>query len=378
MTISDIRIYRYELPLRRPLTLRHKIISTRVGLVIGLTDTDCVTGYGECAPLPGVSAESVDEATTQCKLLRQRLLKIAIPENVIGHNNGFERWLYTQNVCLGQRIYPSVRMGLEMAGLNLITSQQQLPLRKLFLEKSAGFVNVNGLIVGTVKEIQSRAIAFVAEGYMTLKIKVGRLPLSEEISLINSVRQAIGTEIKLRLDANRAWSFEDAVSFGKGVAQCEIEYIEEPLADSTRLEELYEQTGMPICLDESLSDANTAKDSPSLTLQVFGGLVAVVIRPTVLGGFERSLLLTKKAADQNITPVVSSAFESSLGIYALASFASALPDPQIACGFDTLSWLADDILSSPLSIADGKIDLGVHDNIQDHICFEKLIEIGNV
>src|SRR5690606_27455981 len=104
-------------------------------------------------------------------------------------------------------------------------------------------IPLNGLLSGSIESIESGAKQLLAEGYRTFKIKVGRLPVEQEIAMVQHVRKTIGNNIALRLDANRSWTLQTALLFGEAVAECGIEYIEEPLAQPEHLQEFVRYTG---------------------------------------------------------------------------------------------------------------------------------------
>ena len=106
----------------------------------------------------------------------------------------------------------------------------------------------------------------------------------------------------------------------------------------------------PVALDESL-----LKLTPE-ALAPLPNLKAIVLKPTLLG-FERSMQFGRKATSMGITPVVSSAFETSLGLTALVELAACLNTTDVAVGLDTLEWFAKDLLARPLQIERGRLNL---------------------
>jgi O-succinylbenzoate synthase len=129
----------------------------------------------------------------------------------------------------------------------------------------------------------------------------------------------------------------------------EIEYIEEPcrsLDDSARLSQ---ERRLPVAFDETLSEIE-----PSVLGQ-YSGLAAIVLKPTLLGGFENCAARARTARDIGAKVVMSSSFESSVGLAALASFAAAYGSPETAMGLDTLRWLQSDVTAEPIAIHDGRI-----------------------
>lgn len=346
MKIISFNLFRFTLPLARPLTVKDAKLTERSGLVIELTDEYGHTGLSEASPLPGLSAENRTAAESQLQALRRALRGTEIPENLEELSGGFAHWLEQYNLA------PSVRFGFETAVLNLIANSHQLPLRRLISDRSRDSILINGLLSGSPNEILTRAEKFRQEGYKAIKLKVGRGSLHEDIQLTREVRRRIGDDVALRLDANRSWSIEDTLIFARGVSDCNIDYIEEPVYNYSMLVSMCNKGGLPlsVAVDESLRELTPESLTPLPNLK------AIVLKPTVLG-FERSMQFGRKATSMGITPVVSSAFETSLGLTALAELAACLNTTDVPVGLDTLDWFTQGLLKRPLQIEGGKLNL---------------------
>lgn len=314
MKIVRMKISRYELPLVKPISIRGEELWTRSGWIIELFNDSGQIGWGEIAPLPGFSREDIESAQEQIDDLRNSLESIETKE-----------------------LFPSVRCGIEMALWNL--SKRVGPLH----------LWINGLLSGTKEEVLREAKEMASSGYRTVKLKVGHRKLEEEIEWTQQIRKIIGTEVALRCDANRSWSFAEAERFAEGVWECAIEYLEEPLADPADLPRFIEKTSIPVALDESLLD---------LSIREIPRVEAVVLKPTLLGGLERTRQWVEWAQSLHIRPVISSLFETGVGIRTLAAFAATLPQNDLSFGFDTYRWLREDILNPSIEIKNGKIELG--------------------
>jgi O-succinylbenzoate synthase len=142
---------------------------------------------------------------------------------------------------------------------------------------------------------------------------------------------------------------DEAVAFAEGIAEVPIAYIEEPLRDPAQLSMLASQTGLPIALDESLVGM------PVAALQVHDYVSAIVLKPTVLGGLIHTLRMARMAQSLGITPVLSAAFETGIGLRTLVALAACLGDTPV--GLDTYRWLADDILDPRLVWEGPEIDM---------------------
>jgi O-succinylbenzoate synthase len=208
---------------------------------------------------------------------------------------------------------------------------------------------VNALISATGDDIEPEIDRVLSSGYRTVKVKVGRQSLDDDIVMVRRVCSTAGSRLAVRLDANRAWSFDNALTFARAIEQCGIEYLEEPLERAVAMEAFSRETELPLALDESLLEYTPE------TLPLSHGTAAIVIRPMLLGGYERSMMFARRAQSQGVRTVVSSAVESAVGTGTLVSFAAAMNPQDIAAGLDTISWFAAQPVKANYSITDGQL-----------------------
>jgi O-succinylbenzoate synthase len=200
-------------------------------------------------------------------------------------------------------------------------------------------VPVNALLTGSVGEIRSQAQRAIGGGCECLKIKTTGLSFEEIPRLLDSILQ-IG-RCRFRLDSNRSWSLSEALRLADGLKGFPIEYFEEPIADPLGLPDLIERSDVPIALDETLREI--CPDD----LANYEGAAALVLKPTLLGGFQICREFAEAGAALGMRSVVSAAFESGVGIHALGRFAASLENIS-AAGLDTYSRLQGDILRQRL------------------------------
>ena len=342
MNLVGFDLYRYDLPLVEPLTLGGTTFGSRRGLLIRLTDTDGREGWGEAAPLPGFSRETLEEAARQLHGLSDTLPGTEVspgwwsPENT-------SPWPNDENLA------PSARFALELAAWNLLTPAEEGP--EMPVEDSRKVVPINGLISSLPERALDEAFSMAESGYRAVKLKVGGSGISEDVRLVRAVREAVGGDVELRLDANRAWGFGEAMEFARDVTGVEIAYVEEPLSEPGRLAELAAAWGLPVALDESLVGMEPGE------LGGRGHARAVVLKPTLLGGISRTLALAGWALRLGMTPVVSASYESGVGTAALVALAAAIEERPASAGLDTYRRLAADVILEPLDLPAPSIDL---------------------
>ena len=184
-----------------------------------------------------------------------------------------------------------------------------------------------------------------------LKLKVGSADIISDIQKVTAVRSIAGNRAKLRLDCNQAWSLRDAVKFVRAIGSERIEYIEEPLKDPKQLNSFFYETYLPVVLDESLG-----RFSPE-TLKKFDGLKAFIIKPTLVGGVEKSLALIQIARKLKLDCVISSSFETGIGLSFLANMHAAYATGTMAAGLDTLKFFKSDLLMKSSHFHQARLNL---------------------
>lgn len=201
----------------------------------------------------------------------------------------------------------------------------------------------------------ARAHAIVrAGGCRTAKVKVAEpgQTLADDEARVEAVRDALGPDGHVRVDANGAWSVDDAVTaIGRlDRASGGLEYVEQPVASVEDLARVRRRVGVPIAADESIRRA----DDPFRVRDLEAADIAVLkVQP--LGGVRACLRIAEQIG---LPVVVSSALETSVGIAAGVALAAALPELPHACGLATVQLLTDDVTTSSLLPVDGALPVG--------------------
>jgi O-succinylbenzoate synthase len=359
MKIARVLIYRYRLPLVRPLKIGAAEIRHREGLILGLGDDTGHIGLGECAPLPGLHAETFSRANDQLDGLRESLPETSVRPETAGLSGLQGLWSEEKP------LYPTVGFGLECAVLDLLARRKNQPLHVFFGAKAHARVRLNALLTGSVTEVGKAAAQRVAQGYTSLKLKVGRDAVETDIQKVAAVSRAAGHRARLRIDANRSWSLETALHFAREVGSCPIEYIEEPIKDPEQMEAFSRMTGWPIALDESLAETIAVFPTP-------GWVRALILKPAVLGSMTTAAALAEGIEREGKQAVISDTFHSALGRSALAALAAARACPETAAGLDTWRYLAQDLCAKAAFRQQGVIALGPDTDLNRQLNFGML------
>ena len=228
-----------------------------------------------------------------------------------------------------------------------------LALSSLLNINSSRTVTVNALLSGDENEIISRTKELYDNGYRAFKLKIGNRLLDDDIKIIKTVREIISTDSCLRLDANRSYSYDQAISLFEHTKDFNIDYFEEPFKSISDLKKyLNNHANSTIAVDESLREISFDR------IDCLSNAKAFILKPTMLG-FLKTMEYARYALEKNIIPVISSSFESAFGILTLASIAAVINADKydIPVGLDTLDWFDENSLNVSDIIVDGKINL---------------------
>ena len=342
MKLAGLRLYRYELPLTEPLELRGTTLRRREGLLVELAGGGDAVGWGEAAPLPGFSRESPDEVSGQLRALADAMVGREVAVHLPDPYGPLARELDTMGLA------PSARFGFELALWNLYAASSGNVLPELVTPRPRATVPINALISSPDHALEE-ARRIRAAGYEAVKLKVGTRSVEEDVELVRDLNRVLSNAVSLRLDANRAWGFEEAVEFVRGTEGSRFEYVEEPLADPEQLPSFARTHDVPVAPDESLVGM------PPGALEAHGYARAVVLKPTLLGGISPTLRLASRAQRLGITPVISSAYETGVGTLALVALAAGVG--EVPAGLDTHRRLAGDVLDPRPSLRSARIDV---------------------
>ncbi|HGE6881432.1 TPA: o-succinylbenzoate synthase [Citrobacter amalonaticus] len=293
--MRSAQVYRWQIPMDAGVVLRDRRLKTRDGLYVRLHDGER-QGWGEISPLPGFSQETQEEA------------QVALLAWVDG-------WLQGEDALPDM---PSVAFGVSCALAEIAGT----------LSEAADF-RAAPLCTGDPDDLVLQLADMPGE--KVAKVKVGLYEAVRDGMVVNLLLEAI-PELRLRLDANRAWTPLKAQQFAKYVNpdyRNRIAFLEEPCKTRDDSRAFARETGIAIAWDESLREADFVFEAEE-------GVRAVVIKPTLTGSLEKVREQVQAAHTLGLTAVISSSIESSLGLIQLARIAACLT-PDTIPGLDTLS-----------------------------------------
>lgn len=290
------QVYRWQIPMDAGVVLRERRLKTRDGLFVHLQQGE-KQGWGEVSPLPGFSLETLDDA--QAALL-----------------TWVNAWRDGASPALPDVSSAAFGISCALAELN-----GTLP--------EAADYRAAPLCSGDPDELFAALAAMPGE--KVAKVKVGLYEAVRDGMVVNLLLEAI-PDLRLRLDANRAWTPLKAQQFAKYVNpdyRDRIAFMEEPCKTRDDSRAFARETGIAIAWDESLREAD-------FEFIAEPGVSAVVIKPTLTGSLDKVREQVTAAHALGLTAVISSSIESSLGLTQLARIAAWLT-PDTIPGLDTLN-----------------------------------------
>ena len=290
------------------------ILRSKTTYYILIREEGELAGVGEASPLAGLSIDDPQEfeqvLNTACKQLEQTLqhsdVKMAPASHVL------ER-------------FPAIRFGIEMACISYQSKDPGLYFRSDFVSGDKG-IPINGLIWMSDKRHMMLQIKEKLEaGYKCIKMKIGAINFEEECDLLSFIRKQFGPEeVTLRVDANGAFEPEEALEKLKQLSEFELHSIEQPIKPGNidQIRYLCEKSPLAIALDEELIGVSGAGKQRLLSdvLPQY-----IILKPSLLGGFEATNEWIDEANRLNIGWWITSALESNIGLNAIAQYTYQLP-----------------------------------------------------
>ena len=196
----------------------------------------------------------------------------------------------------------------------------------------------------------STAVALVNEsGASTAKVKIGDPGDTEEddVARVSAVREALGPDGGLRVDVNASWDVETAVGRIGRLQHLDLQYVEQPVSTLAEMKELRTRVDVPLAADELVRQS-----SEPLRVIEEGAADILILKVQPMGGVSRVLDLANRST---IPVVISSALETSVGMYGGLLAASLLGELPYACGLGTVALIEGDPTLEPLVPQDGML-----------------------
>lgn len=285
-----------------------------------------VSALGECAMFRGLSCDDVPGYEDKLDEMCRR----------INRNQPVDPASFAD--------YPSIRFGIECAFGTLAAREEGKEFLASDFTAGLAAIPVNGLVwMGDFGRMARRLEEKIEAGYRCIKIKIGAIDFGEELALLRRIRDRYDeNDIEIRVDANGAFSPDDAPERLKRLSDFRLHSIEQPIRAGQRpqMARLCQETPLPIALDEELIGVNDPAEKRRLMEEI--NPQYIVLKPSLIGGMESCREWISLASEAGTGFWLTSALESNVGLDAIARF-SYLCNPVIPQGLGTGALYTDNV-----------------------------------
>jgi L-Ala-D/L-Glu epimerase len=307
--IKSIEIYKLHLPLKEPFVISLGPINSVQNIIVIIHASDGYTGWGECSPYMTINGESIDT----CFIVGQYFAKALKGMNALD--------LEGCSIVMDEIIYAnsSIKSAFDMALHDIASQHAGLPLYRFLGGAKNKVIQTDMTVsIGTPEKMKDDAIRFREQGFPAIKVKLGERK-ERDVARIQAIREGIGNELPLRIDANQGWSTADkAIEVLKALAPYNIEYCEEPIPRWSFMElgKVSAASPIPIMADESCGDDHDAE-----RLIQLNACQMLNIKLGKSSGFLRAQRIVQLASGAGMHLQIGGFMESRLGMTAAAHFA---------------------------------------------------------
>ena len=333
--------YRIEerlLHFKQPAGTSRGVYTTRKICLVHLYEGDR-HGVGECAPLPDLSCDALPDQ--EYISILNKVCKDFCQSGGIDYDS--------------LRDYPSMLFGLETALLNLQNGDR---LFDTAFSRGETGIPINGLVwMGNHDEMLQRLEDKLEKGFRCIKLKIGAIDFDQELDLIRRIRDRFSFhEVELRVDANGAFPYDEALYKLELLSQYNIHSIEQPIKAGqwAFMADLCRESPLPIALDEELIGVN----DPAMKRHMLNIIKPryIILKPSLHGGMAGCREWIETARDLGIGSWITSALESNIGLNAIAQFAASIYGDHITLpqGLGTGQLFTDNI-PMPLEVIKDRV-----------------------
>ena len=331
--------FKHTLNFRSPSGTSRGVLATKESWFIKLWDTDNekVVGIGECSLIKGLSLDAVPE-------FELMLTEICRSIDLLSTDNSIED--------LNLLCWPSIAFGLELAFLDLHHKGKK-NFDNGFVEGEE--ISINGLIwMGEKSFMKEQIDEKVEAGFSCIKLKIGAINFDEELSLLKYIRDQYSRDIiEIRVDANGAFSCDEALDKLKRLSEFDLHSIEQPIRPGQyeKMAELCEYSPLAIALDEELIGVFDSNMKMKLLKEIRPHYI--VLKPSLHGGFSGADDWISTAEALNVEWWATSALESNIGLNGIAQWLHGYKN-KMPQGLGTGHLFTNNI-GSPLFVSNGKL-----------------------
>ncbi|HWZ13920.1 MAG TPA: dipeptide epimerase [Mucilaginibacter sp.] len=313
LTITNIDIYRFSIPME-PFTIATGTMDHAQNVFIRVYTDAGFYGVGECSAFPMIVGETQDT----CLIMAREFAKLWKGKDALDIPVRLQQ---LHNFTAGNT---TIKSAFDMALYDIDAKNVGLPLYKFLGGEKRVIESDITIGIASPEIMAQKAIAFKRSGANILKVKLGK-DASDDVERIRQIREAVGSDIKIRVDANQGWSFDDAVYALRALGKYDIEFCEQPMRTwyDDRLPELMKLSPVKIMADESVYNHHDARK------QIDSGSCHYInIKMAKAGGIYEAKQIHDVAAGKGIACMMGGMLESRIALSAKLHFVYASPNIQ--------------------------------------------------
>lgn len=349
-TIERIATTTSSVRLHTPFVTALRRTETTDTVVVTLTDSDGRTGWGEAPQVWQVTGESLAGATACIELM----LAPAIRGRRLDDRDDLADATAAVQRAVARNF--GAKAAVDAALHDLLAQAEGTSVAAMLTTRADGIRDVLTtdvtLSAGAAQALADTARRRVAEGFTTLKMKVGT-DAGTDVQRVASVRDAVGPDVAIRLDANQGWSREEAVQVIRAleVADLGVEFVEQPVVaeDVEGLAWVRERVGLPVMADESCYGPYDLERIIRL-----GAADLVNVKLAKCGSLAVGRAMLRRAHEAGLRTIVGSMMESHIGVGAAAALVAAEPTTEVS-DLDAAWWSATSPVVGGISYSGNKI-----------------------
>ncbi|MBQ6456905.1 MAG: dipeptide epimerase [Mogibacterium sp.] len=242
MVIQDILFEVKKFRFEEPMKIAFATIVDMETCIIKVITDEGITGYGEAAPFPYVTGDNLETVVSVGKDLRKSL--IGIDPRSIGAIHRVMDSMYAGNTA--------IKAGIDIACYDIASKSAGVPLYKYLGGNDPHILSDVTIGIDEPERMAESAMSWVRKGFSIIKVKLGE-DIETDAARIRAIREAVGDEISIRIDANQGWSVRDTVRISRVLDELGVELIEQPVqaCDFEGLAEIRRRSDVVIAADES-------------------------------------------------------------------------------------------------------------------------------
>ena len=312
MKITSIDIGKLTIPLKKPFKTALRVLSVSETYVIKVTLENGLVGWGAASPTAVITGDTLGS-------IRGALTEVLIPQLIGMDIENYETMLAKINAGVVRN--SSTRAALDMAVYDLVAKLHNAPLYKFLGGHKGSFETDITVSVNSPEEMADDARKFVSDKFNTLKLKVG-IDSTIDIERVKRIREAVGPNVKIRLDANQGWNAKEAIRVITKMEDMglDMELVEQPVKahDIDGLKYVTDRVLTPILADESVF-------SPEDAFRVLQIRAADIINIKLMkaGGIYNALKINAMAESCGVECMIGQMIENTIGTAAAAHLAGA-------------------------------------------------------